>query len=134
MDDFEIIDNIKTESLEEVSANINKISEIITNNLSEKIDKISNEYILSKNDINNIKLIASKSNEKINNLNTSYKDDVNTMRAITAELNEQIIFICKRQNNLEIQNTYIKQYFKYSFCINIAFTIGFSSFLYYIRR
>ena len=129
MDDFEIIDNIKTESID-----IDKISEIITNNLSEKIDKISNEYILSKNDINNIKLIASKSNDKINNLNTSYKDDINTMKAITAELNEQIIFICKRQNNLEIQNTYIKQYLKYSLSINIAFTIGFSSFLYYIRR
>lgn len=128
MDDFEIIDNIKTES------DIDKISEIITNNLSEKINKISNEYILSKNDINNIKLIASKSNEKINNLNTSYKDDINTMKAITAELNNQIIYICKRQNNLEIQNTYIKQKFFYSFCINIAFTIGFSSFLYYIRK
>lgn len=129
MDDFEIIDNIKTESID-----IDKISEIITNNLSEKIDKISNEYILSKNDINNIKLIASKSNDKINNLNTSYKDDINTMRAITAELNEQIIYICKRQNNLEIQNKYIKQYFKYSFCINIAFTISFSWFLYYIKK
>ena len=129
MDDFEIIDNIKTESID-----IDKISEIITNNLSEKIDKISNEYILSKNDINNIKLIASKSNDKINNLNTSYKDDINTMKAITAELNEQIIYICKRQNNLEIQNKYIKQYFKYSFCINIAFTISFSWFLYYIKK
>jgi hypothetical protein len=129
MDDFEIIDNIKTELVD-----IDKISEIITNNLSEKIDKISNEYILSKNDINNIKLIASKSNEKINNLNTSYKDDINTMKAITAELNEQIIYICKRQNNLEIQNTYIKQYLKYSLSINIGFTIGFSSFLYYISK
>ena len=134
MDDFEIIDNIKTESLKEVSANIDKISEIITNNLSEKIDKISNEYILSKNDINNIKLIASKSNEKINNLNTSYKDDVNTIKAITAELNNQIIYICKRQNNLEIQNTYIKQKFFYSFCINIGFTKSFSWFLYYINK
>ena len=131
MDDFEIIDNIKTESL---SADIDKISEIITNNLSEKIDKISNEYILSKNDINNIKLIASKSNDKINNLNTSYKDDINTMKAITAELNDQIIYIYKRQNNLEIQNKYIKQYFKYSLSINIAFTISFSWFLYYIKK
>ena len=132
MDDFEIIDNIYNVKTE--STDIDKISEIITNNLSEKINKISNEYILSKNDINNIKLIVSKSNEKINNLNTSYKDDINTMKAITAELNEQIIYICKRYNNLEIQNIYIKQYLKYSFCINIVFTIGFSSFLYYIRK
>ena len=129
MDEFEIIDNI-----DNISSDIDKISEIITNNLSEKINKISNEYILSKNDINNIKLIASKSNEKINNLNTSYKDDINTIKAITNELNEQIIYICKRQNNLEIQNTYIKQYLKYSLSINIAFTISFSWFLYYIRR
>ena len=129
MDDFEIIDNI-----DNISSEIDKISEIITNNLSEKINKISNEYILSKNDINNIKLIASKSNEKINNLNTSYKDDINTIKTITNELNEQIIYICKRQNNLEMQNKYIKQKLVYSFYVNIAFTVGFSWFLYYIKN